>query len=131
MHDVYAATLEVLHHRCFHRDRAIIPARAMQDIFSEIERQSKTEDAFYLKLPPDQPLDKADIRYPARSNAVVQSINLYDFKSLRVAQTNFTQKTFADFQKQTGSEASSRWEAVPDMPTEVGADSADLERVRH
>ncbi len=43
MHDVYAATLEVLHHRYFHRDRAIIPARAMQDIFEEIERQSKTE----------------------------------------------------------------------------------------
>ncbi len=43
MHDVYAATLEVLHHRYFHRDRAIIPARAMQDIFDEIERQSKTE----------------------------------------------------------------------------------------
>ncbi|MEX0818750.1 MAG: DUF3365 domain-containing protein [Pirellulaceae bacterium] len=43
MHDIYAATLEVLHHRYFHGDRAIIPARAMQDIFSEIERQSKTE----------------------------------------------------------------------------------------
>ena len=43
MHDVYAATLDVLHHRYFHRDRAIIPARAMQDIFDEIERQSKTE----------------------------------------------------------------------------------------
>ena len=43
MHDVYVATLDVLHHRYFHRDRAIIPARVMQDIFSEIERQSKTE----------------------------------------------------------------------------------------
>ncbi|MCA9132297.1 MAG: hypothetical protein KDA45_04055 [Planctomycetales bacterium] len=43
MHNVYAATLEVLHHRYFHRDRSIIPARAMQDIFAEIERQSKTE----------------------------------------------------------------------------------------
>ncbi|MCA9146884.1 MAG: DUF3365 domain-containing protein [Planctomycetales bacterium] len=43
MHDVYAATLDVLHHRYFHRDRAIIPARAMQDIFDELERQSKTE----------------------------------------------------------------------------------------
>ena len=43
MHEVFAATLDMLHHRYFHRDRAIIPARAMQDIFSEIERQSKTE----------------------------------------------------------------------------------------
>lgn len=43
MHDIYAATLAVLHHRYFHGDRAIVPARAMQDIFKEIERQSKTE----------------------------------------------------------------------------------------
>lgn len=43
MHDIYAATLEVLHHRYFHGDRATVPARAMQDIFREIERQSKTE----------------------------------------------------------------------------------------
>ena len=34
----------------------------------------KSEDAFYLKLPPDQLLDDANIRYPARSSAVVQSI---------------------------------------------------------
>lgn len=27
MHDIYAATLDVLHHRYFHRDRSIIPAR--------------------------------------------------------------------------------------------------------
>ncbi len=43
MHDIYAATLDVLHHRYFHGDRATVPARAMQDIFKEIERQSKTE----------------------------------------------------------------------------------------
>ena len=43
MHDIYAATLEVLHRRYFHGDRATVPARAMQDIFKEIERQSRTE----------------------------------------------------------------------------------------
>jgi len=41
MHEVYEATLEVMHHRYFHGDRATVPARAMQDIFSTIERQSK------------------------------------------------------------------------------------------
>lgn len=43
MHDLYASTLEVLHHRYFHGDRATVPARAMEDIFAEIEQQSKTE----------------------------------------------------------------------------------------
>lgn len=43
MHDVYEATLEVMHHRYFHGNRATVPARAMQDIFSTIERQSKVK----------------------------------------------------------------------------------------
>jgi hypothetical protein len=43
MHHIYAATLEVMHHRYFHGDRAAVPARAMEDIFSEIKRQSRVE----------------------------------------------------------------------------------------
>ncbi|MEQ8789811.1 MAG: DUF3365 domain-containing protein [Pirellulaceae bacterium] len=43
MHDVYSATLEVMHHRYFHGDRAVVPARAMEDIFSAIKRQSRVE----------------------------------------------------------------------------------------
>lgn len=41
MHDVYATTLEVMHDRYFHDDRAIVPARALEDVFTEIDRQSK------------------------------------------------------------------------------------------
>lgn len=40
MQDVYKATLVMLHDRYFHRDKSILPARAMQDIFSDLERQS-------------------------------------------------------------------------------------------
>lgn len=40
MHSVYAATLEVMHRRYFHGDRAVVPARAMEDIFSEMKRES-------------------------------------------------------------------------------------------
>jgi hypothetical protein len=40
MHSIYAATLDVMHERYFHRDRAIVPARAMEDVFSEMQRQS-------------------------------------------------------------------------------------------
>jgi hypothetical protein len=40
MHDVYAATLEVMHDRYFHDDRAIVPARALEDVFAELAKQS-------------------------------------------------------------------------------------------
>lgn len=43
MHRIYAATLEVLHHRYFHDTRAMVPARAMEDIFDEMARQSQVE----------------------------------------------------------------------------------------
>lgn len=43
MHELYATTLEVMHHRYFHGDRAIVPARAMEDIFAELERTSQVQ----------------------------------------------------------------------------------------
>ena len=43
MHSVYAATLDVMHDRYFHGERAVVPARALEDVFVEIKRQSKVE----------------------------------------------------------------------------------------
>ena len=43
MHNIYAATLRMLHDRYFHRNKAVLPARAMQDVFDDIERQSSVE----------------------------------------------------------------------------------------
>ena len=43
MHDIYTATLEMMHDRYFHGERAFVPARAMHDVFSEMKRQSKVE----------------------------------------------------------------------------------------
>ena len=43
MHDVYAATLESMHHHYFRTDKATVPARALQDVFDEIARNSKIE----------------------------------------------------------------------------------------
>lgn len=40
MHGIYLATLHAMHDRYFHADRAIVPARAMEDVFSEVERQT-------------------------------------------------------------------------------------------
>ena len=43
MHELYGATLDVMHHRYFHGERAIVPARAMEDIFDRIKSRSQAE----------------------------------------------------------------------------------------
>lgn len=43
MHDIYTATLEVMHHRYFHREKSVVPARAMEDVFDEMKLNSKSE----------------------------------------------------------------------------------------
>jgi hypothetical protein len=41
MHEIYSATLDVMHHHYFHENKAILPARAMEDIFAELAEDSK------------------------------------------------------------------------------------------
>ena len=55
--------------------------------------------------------------------------NRYNVKSLRVGQTSFTAATFADFQKLTGSEKTSRWSAEP-AGSDSGADEGSLQPLR-
>ena len=43
MHEIYSATLDVIHRRYFHGERATIPARAMEDVFTEMKHRSKIE----------------------------------------------------------------------------------------
>ena len=57
--------------------------------------------------------------------------NLYDLKSLRAGTVSFTQKTFADFQKFTGSESKSRWESRTHTPAGFGADESALKEIIH
>jgi hypothetical protein len=40
MHSIYSTTLGVMHDRYFHVDRSIVPARAMEDVFAEIEKET-------------------------------------------------------------------------------------------
>lgn len=40
MHTIYSSTLEVMHHRYFHINRSTVPARAMEDVFDDMSRQS-------------------------------------------------------------------------------------------
>lgn len=43
LHAVYAATLEAMHDHYFHGERAMVPARALEDVFADIAREQKIE----------------------------------------------------------------------------------------
>ena len=43
MNDIYLSTLNMLHHRYFHQERMLVPARAMDDVFSDIKKTSNIE----------------------------------------------------------------------------------------
>ncbi len=43
MHRIYAASLEMMHDHYFHGDRAMVPARAMEDVFEELDRQTNVQ----------------------------------------------------------------------------------------
>lgn len=43
LHEVYSTSLEVMHERYFHDERAIVPARALEDVFSTLEKQTKVK----------------------------------------------------------------------------------------
>ena len=36
MHHIYLAMLDVMHHHYFHANRAVLPARAMEDVFADV-----------------------------------------------------------------------------------------------
>ena len=40
MHRIYLSTLDTMHDHYFHANRAVLPARAMEDIFGTVDRQS-------------------------------------------------------------------------------------------
>lgn len=43
MHKVYASTLDMMHHHFFRRDRAVLPARALEDVFADMEKQANVK----------------------------------------------------------------------------------------
>ncbi len=43
LHQVYAATLDTIHHYYFRSDRPTLPARAMEDVFAEIDKEAKIQ----------------------------------------------------------------------------------------
>lgn len=43
LQNVYLASLHMMHERYFHDERAIVPARALEDVFAELDRQSQVK----------------------------------------------------------------------------------------
>ena len=43
MHDIYDATLDVMHRHFFRREGSVLPARAMEDVFAEMAKQSSAQ----------------------------------------------------------------------------------------
>lgn len=43
MHEIFADTLDVVHHRYFRREGAVLPARALEDVFARIEKRSNVK----------------------------------------------------------------------------------------
>lgn len=43
LHVAYAATLETIHHHYFRRNQAVLPARAMEEVFDEVARKSNVK----------------------------------------------------------------------------------------
>jgi len=41
MHRIYAATLDAMQHHYFHSNKAVLPARAMEDVFAEVARSTQ------------------------------------------------------------------------------------------
>lgn len=43
MHKIYLSTLDVMHERYFHANRAVLPARALEDVFDALEGETRMQ----------------------------------------------------------------------------------------
>jgi hypothetical protein len=57
MHEIHSATLEAMHHHYFRREHSVLPARAMEDVFAEIDKQSKIKTRWIAVNTPAMSVD--------------------------------------------------------------------------
>jgi Protein of unknown function (DUF3365) len=57
MHDIHASTLEAMHRHYFRAERAVLPARAMDDVFEEIEKKAKVKTRWIAVNTPAMSVD--------------------------------------------------------------------------
>lgn len=82
MHKIYTATLETLHHHYFHGDRATVPARAMKDVFKDMEAQTDVQSRWIsaslkpmsIDNKPETPFEKHAAKQIAAKEEKVETI---------------------------------------------------------
>ncbi len=82
LHEVYASMLDVIHRRYFHADRAMVPARAMEDVFSDMERAAHIEarwivanlKAMSVDHEPETPFEKQAAREISRGKKEIEIV---------------------------------------------------------
>ena len=42
MHHIYSATLDAMHHHYFRANKSVLPARAMEDVFADVARETQS-----------------------------------------------------------------------------------------
>jgi hypothetical protein len=57
LHAAYAATLESMHHHFFRRERAVLPARAMEDVFADVGRETGAKGKWIAVNTPAMSID--------------------------------------------------------------------------
>jgi hypothetical protein len=82
MHEIYSASLDAMHERYFHGDKAVVPARAMEDVFRDIEDRTHSQarwisasfTAMSLDHEPKSEFEKLAAKRLAKGTAVVETI---------------------------------------------------------
>lgn len=83
LHEVYASMLDVIHRRYFHAERAVVPARAMEDVFDDMKQQSHIEarwivanlKAMSVDHEPETPFEKQAAREIAKGRKEVEIVD--------------------------------------------------------
>ena len=82
LHEVYASTLDAMHHHYFHGDKATVPARAMEDVFSEMRHRysivgrwiAATIRAMNIDHDPETPFEKYAAREITSGKTEVEEV---------------------------------------------------------
>lgn len=82
MHEIYTATLDAMHTRYFHGDKAVVPARAMEDVFREMEQRTHTQakwisasfKAMSLNHDPQTEFERLAAKQLSKGEAAVETI---------------------------------------------------------
>jgi hypothetical protein len=70
LHQVYSSALDAIHHRYFRSDRATLPARALEDVFKDMEKETNIQakwiavntPAMSIHHEPETEFEKAAVR---------------------------------------------------------------------